>query len=232
MRIVATGAGSATVEQLSFAYGKISYGHVDYDEKGAKAGSDATGWDFELNKATGGVMPAPDVDPGKLGESASLGDPMDYYVFFDGAPGWLQLEAFSLGLANSVTFGGGGASVGKVTASDVSLLLGSNLELVDLAGALASGKFLNNIEIEAYRPGGDKALVDQYYFEDLLFTGLGTGNGGGSSLSFDYARFNHGHVEYNEKGMKAGETESGWDFALNKSFTGGPDLIPDIDFLL
>ena len=48
---------------------------------------------------------------------------------------------------------------------------------MQLTEALATGKHLKGVEIEAYVPGGDKGgnLIDQYYFEDVLVTSLSTG---------------------------------------------------------
>ena len=72
--------------------------------------------------------------------------------------------------------------------------------MVELTEALATGEHLKGVEIEAYVPGATRAtmLVDQYYFEDVLVTSLSTGGSAFSTannLSFDFARFNHGHVE-------------------------------------
>jgi type VI protein secretion system component Hcp len=155
---------------------------------------------------------------------------LEYYVTFEGAPGWLELHSFSMGLANSGSLSGdGGARAGNATAQDVVLGLGSSAQILDLLNAVTTGKHLENLEVEAYWVGSEKAqLVDQYYFEDVLVTGLTSNGANANTVSLDYGAFSHGHIEYDAKGAKGATTVAGWDFVQNDAFTG-PPVAPDVD---
>jgi hypothetical protein len=79
--------------------------------------------------------------------------------------------------------------------------------------------------------GGDQGaqLVDQYYFEDVVVTELNSSGANADQVSLDYARFSHGHIEYdNTNGTKISTTEAGWDFVLNEAFSG-KTVAPDVD---
>src|SRR5258705_5943621 len=93
-----------------------------------------------------------------------------------------------------------GSIGGKATASDVALTLGSSKQLVELTTLLASGKHITHAEVEAYRPfGGDKQLVDEFHFDDVLISSLGTGNATSNALSFDFTKYSHGHELFDQK---------------------------------
>jgi len=223
------GHSSATASSVSFDFIKFGHAHVDYKEDGSKEGVTASGWDFLANKSTSGPSGAGDAAGAKLGDALDVGVDLDYYFTFDGAPGWLRLDAFSMGLSNTgSTSTGGGASTGQVQATDVSLTLGSSSEIVEITDLLLSGAHVKNVEIEAYRPGESKGgnLVDEYRFEDVIFTNWSNGNATANSVSFDFAKFSHGHVEYKETGAQGEVTVAGWDFAANKAYAG---LLPDAD---
>jgi type VI secretion system secreted protein Hcp len=128
----------------------------------------------------------------------------------------MQLEGFSLSMSQSGTLhalGGGGA--GKATATGVHTTLGTSGQLVQLSSDLTSGKIVPSVEIEVYRAGQEQQLVEQFYFEDVLVTGLqtsGSSGGTGHSLSFDYTAFNRGHLTQDAKGAVGPAAEDGFDF--------------------
>ncbi len=230
------GSAGATSNMVSFDFGRFSHGYVVYDEKGAVESRTAQGFDFTKN-ASWSEPPTADFT-GKVADGLDIQTDLDYYVKFSGADGWLRLDSVSLSLSSPQDTGisGGGGSAGEVTPSPVTLQLGTSSTLVELSGDLLAGKHLDSVEIEVYRGGGDgKAqLVDEYKFDDVMLTQLieqGWGGSTAQTLSFDYTRFAHGHVEYDAKGGAGDGSVAGWDFAANKTWTDG---LPhgDVDFLL
>ncbi len=225
-------SGSGGSNALSLDFKSFSHGHVEFDQKGGSGSKTVTGWDFFLQEEIGGPLPAADGSKAVLDEQVSPQD-LDYYVLFDGADGWLKVDSFSLGLQNSgsTTIGGGGGA-GKATATDVSLLLGSSAELLELTRALASGEHLKNVEIEAYAAGGSKGqgqIIDEFKFSDVLITQLDTANASANVLNFDFRSFTHGHVVVDQKdGTVEGFTGAGWDFATNQD-VAAPNPHADVD---
>src|SRR5262245_7007526 len=172
--------------------------------------------------------PAP---PSKVLPSVDSSDGLDYFIRFEGQD-WMRLEGFSLGLSQTVTDHlGGGAGTGKATATDIHTLLGTSGQLVELSADVTSGKHIENVEIEVYGGGQEPRLVDQYYFEDVLLTGLQTSAsdaGTAHSLSFDYAAFNRGHVTQDSKGGVGDIARDGFNFkTLADADSLGPPIAGD-----
>jgi VCBS repeat-containing protein len=229
-----SGDSDATVNDLQFVFGQFSHAHVDYDATGVKQGEVRTGWDFQTNKAFDAGSASAQALKAQ-GEGLSTEVDLDYYVRFDGAQGWLKLEAFQMGLENSATIGSGsgGAGAGRASAEEVSLVLGGSGEIVELAEALLKGAALENVEIEAYRPGAgkDAQLVDEYWFEQAFITRVAEQDAATNEVSFAFGKFSHAHVDHDAKGGTDAGVSAGWDFIQNKAFDhGAPDA--DIDFLL
>jgi type VI protein secretion system component Hcp len=164
--------------------------------------------------------------------SVDSSDGLEYFIRFEGQD-WMRLEGFSLAMSQTGSLGtGGGAGAGKATATDIHTTLGTSGQLVELSGDLTSGKHIENVEIEVYGGGQEPRLVDQYYFEDVLLTGLQTsaadGDGTAHSLSFDYAAFNRGHVTQDSKGGVGDIAEDGFNFLTAKDADGlGPAIAGD-----
>jgi len=173
--------------------------------------------------------PAP---PSKVLPSVDSSDGLEYFIRFEGQD-WMRLEGFSLAMSQTGSLGtGGGAGAGKATATDIHTTLGTSGQLVELSGDLTSGAHIKNVEIEVYGGSQEPRLVDQYYFEDVLLTGLQTSAAGGDgtahSLSFDYAAFNRGHVTQDSKGGVGDIAEDGFNFLTAKDADGlGPAIAGD-----
>jgi type VI secretion system secreted protein Hcp len=194
-----------------------------YKASDGALGSNATTVSLTVNDV---AEPAP---PSKVLPSVGSSANLDYYIRFEGQD-WMRLEGFSLGLSQSGSLGtGGGGGTGKATATDIHTTLGTSGQLVELSADLTSGKHIKNVEIEVYAAGQVQQLVDQYYFEDVLVTGLQTSAAGGDgtahSLSFDYAAFNRGHVTQDIKGGVGDIVEDGFNF---KTLTDADGLGPAI----
>jgi VCBS repeat-containing protein len=218
-----TSGSSSTVHSVSFDYAAFNRGHVTQDDKGGVGAVFEDGWDFQENKDANGIGPAIAGDAAGSKVEGGFGGELRYYVTFDGAQGWLELDSFSVGLTQTGSLSsGGGGGAGKVQGSALSFSLGSSKELLLLSDALTEGRHLKNLEIEAYKIGEKAQLVDQYYFEDVLVSSLQSA-GASNSVSVDYLKFSHGHIEQNDKGGLEPAVESGWDFAQNKAFSTSVD---------
>jgi type VI protein secretion system component Hcp len=172
--------------------------------------------------------PAP---PSKVLPSVGSSDGLKYFIRFEGQD-WMRLEGFSLAMSQTGSLGtGGGAGAGKATATDIHTTLGTSGQLVELSGDLTSGKHIENVEIEVYGGSQEPRLVDQYYFEDVLLTGLQTSAsdaGTAHSLSFDYAAFNRGHVTQDSKGGVGDIARDGFNFkTLADADSLGPPIAGD-----
>ncbi|MGA7986158.1 MAG: type VI secretion system tube protein Hcp, partial [Burkholderiales bacterium] len=209
--------------------------HVNASADGSLGAPTLTGWDFEANKALGAPDPSADGAKAALVPAVDQGASLDYYIKFDGVGDgkWLSLDAFSLGFDNQVSLGssGGGVSAGKVTASDLSSLLGSSALSAELAAALTSGEHIKDVQIEAYQSGGDKGsqLIDEFKFSDVQIDGLQTGGSGGgiaNEVSFLFAQYGQTHVTYDGSGQVSSTDGTGWDFAADKS-AGAPAVQAD-----
>jgi type VI protein secretion system component Hcp len=211
---------------------------VSHDlETGAVDDTTVAGWDIELNQAWDGSNPGADAIGDKLLPSVEAGTPLDYYIRFDGVGDseWLVLDNFSLGFAQEASLGGaGGIGGGQATAEDVSSLLGSSATSTLLAQLAYSGKFLPEVEIEVYRPGGEgkDQLVDEFKFSEVVITGVDTDAGSGfigNDVRFDFTKFSHGHIDYDPVTDKAQPADTvGFDFETSQA--GGGDT-PNADAL-
>jgi VCBS repeat-containing protein len=165
---------------------------------------------------------------GKVAAEVEPGTTLQYFMRVEGVTkDWVELDAFSLGMSNPGSTETGGAGVGRTTAQDVSVALGSTQAAAKLVEYVSTGKHLTKVEIEAYAPGGDKggALVDEFLFTDVLVSSLQTSSSG-NNLSFDYAKFGHTHVEQDLKGGTGTKNDTGFDFSKG-TLTGGPSAAPE-----
>jgi len=218
------GSESSTANNLGFDYARFNHGHVDYKDTGTVEQITEAGWDFVLNKNATGAGPsiAGDALKADLDDALPLDVNLKYYVTYEGADGWLELDSFSMGLSNGGSIGSsGGAGAGKLVSSGAFLGLGSSAQILELTQGLASGQHFKDLEVEAYRSGGDKndTLVDQYYFQDVLVSSLNTSNASSNQVEVNFGAFSHGHIDYKDDGTKGDVTEAGWSFVLNKDFS-------------
>ena len=213
---------------MSVDFAQFSRGHVEFDAKGGIGETTEEGWDFVENIDFSAPV---DADLGKDSALPSVDSSanLEYFIRFEGQD-WMRLEGFSLGLSQTGSVGtGGGGGAGKATATDIHTTLGTSGQLVELSADLTSGTHIKNVEIEVYGAGEQQQLVDQYYFEDVLLTGLQTSAAGGGgtahSLSFDYAAFNRGHVTQDIKGGVGDIAEDGFNFQTANDADGlGPAI--------
>ena len=219
---------NSVTNQVTVDFAQFSRAHVELNAKGGIGETTEEGWDFVENKAFSAPV---DADLGKDSALPSVDSSanLTYFIRFEGQD-WMRLEGFSLGLSQTGSLGtGGGGGAGQVTATDIHTTLGTSGQLVELSADLTSGTLIENVEIEVYGGGEQQRLVDQYYFEDVLVTGLLTSADGGGgtahNLSFDYAAFNRGHVTQDIKGSVGDIAEDGFNFLTVKDADGlGPEI--------
>jgi type VI secretion system secreted protein Hcp len=136
----------------------------------------------------------------------------------------MNLRGFQFGLENTGSFsGGGGGGAGKSFSNGVTLELDSGGQLTTLAQSLLSGEHLKDVEIEAYRTtgSGKATLVDEFKFNDVLFTSLDGGNGAGdNTLGFNFSSFTHGHIDLDKSGGVGDIATTGWNFKTNQEMPG------------
>jgi type VI protein secretion system component Hcp len=224
------GSPGATAEQVSFNFTKITHTHQEQDAKtGAIGDAATTTYDVVQSKTFASTAGASadaikTLPVGGLPVDVNL----DYYVTYEGAGGWLELEGFSVTLSNSTSIGStsGGAGAGKVKMDGATLALGSSNEIVELMAKMTQGQHLQFLEVEAYRSSGGtgKQLVDEYYFDTVFLNSLDTTDHA-NVLGITAGKFSHGHVEQSKTGGVGDTFVEGWSFIDNTAWTapGAPD---------
>jgi len=147
---------------------------------------------------------------------------LTYYVTYEGAGGWLELDGFSVSMSNITSIGSasGGAGAGKVKFDGATLELGTSNALVELMAQMTKGQHLEFLEVEAYRTGAEnKQLIDEYYFDTVFLSSLDT-TGSANSVGIAAGKFSHGHLEYHANGSIDDTVVEGWSFIDNKDWNG------------
>ena len=210
---------NGSFNSLVFDYAEVDYGHQLYDETGQAKGF------------TGAFDPT--ADGAKAPQADEVTGPLQLFMRVDGATNdWVELQSFSWGMSQTGTVGGGGGGgAGKTKASDVSVSLGTAASAAELFEIGLVGKHLKFVEIEAYAPGGKEGgrLVDEFKFEDVLVSSHQvTGSSSeGHSVSFNFTKVGHTHVEQKADGSAGAETGMTFDVKANKVESTGPAANPD-----
>ncbi|HKV89427.1 MAG TPA: type VI secretion system tube protein Hcp, partial [Candidatus Dormibacteraeota bacterium] len=217
-----------TSNEVSLEFGKITHTHLEQDATGKIGDSATVTYDVLKNTTnTSDVSATADAIKHLPTADAPVDAQLQYYVTYEGAPGWLELSGFSMDLSSPITIGGatGGAGAGKVSLGETQLELGMSNEIVQLLANLAEGHSIKYLEVEAYSQGAKAPqLVDEYYFDTVFLNSLQT-DGAANTLGIDAGKVSHGHVDYSPSGAVSGTSAEGWDFTANRSWTapGAPD---------
>jgi VCBS repeat-containing protein len=210
---------------LALDYEKFGHTHVTYDESGGQASRVSTGYDFDERgdaQSGGGIGDGGNGMP-KDAKLDAVHENLSYYVRFDGIDetGWLELGAFSMGLAAEVD-ADGGAVGGQATPIEVSLTLGSSTALQRLMTRLADNKDVKGAEIEAYRTTleGKEQLVEEFHFEGVQMTSIDRVNATSNQVTFDFGSYTHGYQIYDKSGADAGFVSEGFDFDSGNALEG------------
>ncbi len=190
-KLDADGASNgATTNAVSLDFGGFTHAHVEHDNQGAVTGTSGTGWDFTKNVAVSAPTSAA-ADGFKAAEPVEP-QSTKYYVHFDGANGWLELDSFSMDFSVASSGSAGGSGTGRPDAGPVKLLLGSSAEITALTSLVNSGKSLANIEIEAYgvdpNSGKQLSLIDEFKFNTALITAIDSDKVNANEVTFDFGQ--------------------------------------------
>ncbi len=212
---------SGGTSNISFAYERFAQTHIGRDSKGIALPANKLGWDLVDNEQStpAAALAKSDVLP------TVPGDVLRYIIKFEGAglsADWLELSSFSTGIASTGGLGALGVTPGKVSAQDLSFVLGASNTAVAVTEALLNGAHITNVNIEGYRTnGGTFQLVDEYLFTDVLATSIGSNSNGQTNLfnaiSVNYGSYGYAHQPYGANGKTDGSARVvGWDFIEGK----------------
>jgi type VI protein secretion system component Hcp len=212
---------SPAAHNVSFNFSKLGHTHVEYTENGGVGSETGMTFDVQANTASS-TGPAANSDAIKGEQEAVVGADLELYLRVDGvgaANEWLKLGSYSVGYSVSGGIGGGGGGAGTAILQDLSAVLGSSSELVELTEMLAKGQHIKSVELEAYALGGKEGhrIIDEFKFTDVLVSSWQTSDATVNSLTFDYAGVSYGHQLYSETGAPSG-------------FAGDHDPVGDIAF--
>ncbi|MFA9216403.1 MAG: type VI secretion system tube protein Hcp [Sphingomonadaceae bacterium] len=148
--------------------------------------------------------------------------------------GWIPVSSFGMDFSAETSYGkGSGASVGKASASEVTLGLGISAAITKLLSNEVRGTSIATVEVEAYAPhggvNGKPALVDEYFFNTAFVTGVDSNSSAENALSFGYRSFSHSHLAYNQLGKLDAASSSSVGYSIIESkLIGVPSPQPDV----
>ena len=224
------GSWYGTANDITFDFGALAETVFERDGKGGLLDKYEMAWGDSF--VTDGTAEAAKA---KLADGLDTSTELRYYLHYDGAPGWLELSSFSMGLDVVVTSGTKDIIiVGEPTSTGVELVLGASEGLLELvqtlvdSGSKAGSGMLSNVEIEAYINMQDKGfmLVDEYRFDEVQVTDWTTSNGTYNTLNFVFNEFSHAH---DDPYSTAANPEVGYDFAAG-NLVNPPNMDADIVF--
>lgn len=185
-----------------------------------------------LSQAAGPAVPAAPGAPGAPAAPAvaAAAASADYYLKIDGIPGEatdkthpeaIEVNSWSLGASNPTRVGGaGGGSAGKVSFSDLSVMIDQSKASPLLLLATASGKHIKSVVLTGRRSGGDNR---QDYLvitlTDVLVSSFQTSASSETpmeSVSLAFAKITVSYKPQGPDGRLGTAVTAGWDVAANK----------------
>ena len=158
--------GGSPATSASFEFGQIGLATTSLRADGTLGAKQWFGWDLTTNTA---ITPSSLEVPNST-VVAPAGHPVDYFIHIDGIAGnstskghegWFELPSFSFGDSNPASFFSDLAS-GKVTFSDLNVMLNDNTALTALLADMANGKVIHSVEIEGVTSGATTAPQTVY----------------------------------------------------------------------
>lgn len=220
--------GDQPYTAFSVAYGKIGLVTTSITNTGDLGDSQSFGWDLTAAKA----IDASSLVAPVAGVGAEVPDPETYFLRISGIngdsvskghEGWFEISSFSFGESNAYSLLNN--SIGKVSISDLSVMLSDNAALSALLLNSASGKVLQALEIEGVSSAatGSKVVYDLTLNNVLVSSVSQSGSQGESAATS--ATFNFGQIglvttSLNDDGSVAGTQQFGWDLVGNKASGG------------
>jgi type VI protein secretion system component Hcp len=170
----------ATENELSFSFTEFAQGHQSYDASGAQAG-------------TVGHAPDPEALGAPVAPDVTSPPSLQYFMRAHGLTDWIELKGFSFDMANASGDDGG------LAMSDVTATMSTGSGAAKLFQAMAEGRPIASIEIEAYTRDVAPQLVDEFTFDSAQLTRHDVDTqaevGTSHTVRFGFAEFGHTHVE-------------------------------------
>ncbi|WP_024667567.1 Hcp family type VI secretion system effector [Pseudomonas syringae] len=163
----------------------------------------------------------------------------DAFIWIDGIAGesrdsahegWIEATAFNLAATQDVSrtaSSSGGATVGRVYLSDFSIVKLVDSSTPKIFQACCAGQHLKKIILSLYRAGGEKQKYMEVTFEEVIISGVESGNlfdGTPSSFPEEVVRFDYAKVKMiysqqsRESGLLVGQVSAGWDQISNNTY--------------
>ncbi|MFC0588212.1 type VI secretion system tube protein Hcp [Novosphingobium aquiterrae] len=214
--------GMATA--YSFGYQQISLVTNSVLSNGTLGPAQTFGWDLANNRQLTTALTTP-----IAGNNDGAGDPVAYFIKIDGISGdstskghegWLDLSSFSLAAFNPVSLtAGSGASAGRISFSDLSMILSGSTALAELLALNVAGSEIRGIEIEGVAAGGQ--VVYDLTLNHVLVTSVAMNGSEGAdpvtgSVAFTFAQIGLVTTELHPNGSLGDDFSFGWDGAENR----------------
>ncbi len=164
---------------------------------------------------------------------------VDAYLWIDGisgestdsdCKGWVEITTFCLSAAQSVSrtaSSAGGATVGRVYLSDFSIVKAIDNATPKILEACCAGQHLKQMKLCVRRAGGEKQKYLEYVFDEVIISGVSSGNlfeQSPSNFPEEVVRFNYAKVSmrYSQQsratGLIIGQISGGWDQTRNSTY--------------
>lgn len=163
----------------------------------------------------------------------------DTFIWIDSIPGeskdaahsnWIEVSAYNLAASQAVSrtaSSAGGALAGRVYLSDFSIVKLVDCATPKLLQACCSGQHIKKIILSMNRAGGDKQKFMEVIFEEVIVSGVSTGNLFDREHSafpeeiirFDYAKVSMVYSQQSRvTGLTVGQVTAGWDRTKNTTY--------------
>jgi type VI secretion system secreted protein Hcp len=133
--------------------------------------------------------------------------------------GWIDINSYSWGAAQSAVVSGSGLGAGKVSYHDLQIDTNVDSGTPAMLKLCSSGKHIANVKVSICKAGGTPMEYTTILLKDALITGVhfNGANGGEQSVSYSFQGSkieNHYWVQQKD-GSKGAESQMGWDITGN-----------------
>ncbi|MCI3947104.1 fimbrial protein [Pseudomonas syringae] len=164
---------------------------------------------------------------------------IDAYLWIDGISGestdshcknWIEINTFCLSASQSVSrtaSSAGGATVSRVYLSDFSIVKLADSATPKILEACCAGRHIKQMKLCVRRAGSDKQKYLEYVFDEVIISGVFSGNlfeRSPSNFPEEVVRFNYAKVsmQYSQQsrstGLIIGQISGGWDQIRNSTY--------------
>ncbi|MCQ3025361.1 type VI secretion system tube protein Hcp [Pseudomonas tremae] len=143
---------------------------------------------------------------------------------------WIEISTFCLSAAQSVSrtaSSAGGATVGRVYLSDFSVVKTIDTSTPKIFEVCCAGQHIKQMKLCVRRAGGEKQKYLEYVFDEVIISGIASGNlfeQSPSNFSEEVVRFSYAKVsmQYSQQsrttGLIIGQISGGWDQIRNSTY--------------